>query len=155
GLSENLVEWTAPDTAGRVMLGAGIADRVVFPIEIDGARIDELFRRMVKRKPSDIERPQIEARLFAHDPLGHHFGGAAPARYAICEPGADEGVIELRRLAHDELAVRGKWNRAIYELSHADLLDNRRALECGLRQDLEALEIAFEQLLAEFGRNAM
>src|SRR5438552_19091662 len=96
-------------------------------------------------EPPDIERPQVEARLSADDPLGHHLAGAAASGYAVGEPRADEGIVELGRLAHDELAVRRKRDGAIDKLADSHFLDDRRALDGGLGQHLEALDIAFEQ----------
>ena len=83
------------------------------------------------------------------DPFRHHLAGAAAARDAVGEAGRDEDIVELGRLAHDESPSAEKRDRSVDELADADLLDHRRALERGLGQHLEALEIALEQLLTE------
>src|SRR5215813_15028259 len=111
------------------MLDPWIADGVVLAVEVDGARIDELLGRVVEGEAADIQRPQVEARLSVYDPLGHHLAGPTAAGDAVGEAGADEAIVELRRLAHDELAVRRERDRTVDQLTDAHLLDDRRALE--------------------------
>src|SRR3989337_1958505 len=77
----------------------------------------------------------------ATTPSASLLAGAAAGRDAIEEPGRDIGVVQLRRLAHDEVGVGRIGDRAVDQLAHPDRIDDRRALRGQLGELLETVEI--------------
>src|SRR3546814_3390602 len=70
-------------------------------------------------EPPDVERPEVEAGAAFQNPLGHDGARPAAGGDAVEEAAGDEEVAELRRLAHDEVAVGRIGDRSVDELTHA------------------------------------
>ncbi len=136
------IERAAADAACAFMFEAGIGDLIVMAVELHGARIHEGPRVVMKGEAAHIQRPEIEAGLALHDPFRHHAPGAAASGDAIEESGGDIAVIQFRRFAHDEIAIGGIGDRAIYQLAHAHLLQDRGAFGGQCRQLFEAVEVS-------------
>ena len=60
--------------------------------------------------------------------MRHRFAGAARGGDARGEAAGDEEIVELRREAHDRLAVGGDGDGAVDERLDADLVQDRQAL---------------------------
>ncbi len=98
----------------------------------------------------DVDRGQVHARLALGDPLGQRPARAARGRDAEgVEARGHEEVPQLRRLAQDELAVRGETLRAVVELLDAGLGEHRDPGDPVLHQDREVIPVLLEQLELE------
>src|SRR3546814_2546043 len=73
---------------------------------------------------------------------------------AVEEAAGDEEVAELRRLAHDEVAVGRIGDRSVDELTHAHGVHHRRHLPRVARQRLKAVEVLRQELAGELAGNA-
>ena len=93
-------------------------------------------------------------RLTRHDPFGQCAACSASGgnTYGV-ESGADEEVLELRRLAEDELVVGGKRLGAVVEHLDPGLLQSRNSMQGALHQDREVIPVLLEQLEFERVRN--
>src|SRR5690348_7389369 len=110
------------------MLVPGPVQLVVMAVELDGTRIHEMPRRVMETEPAYIERPEVKAGLPLDDPFRHHSAGAAARGDAVEETGRAVEVLQLRRLAHDEIGIGRIWDRPVDQLTDADGVDDRRAL---------------------------
>ena len=84
------------------------------------------------------------------DPFGQRAPGAAGGRDADrVEAGGDEEVPQLRRLAEDELVVRGEALRAVVEHLDPGLGEHRDPRDRAVHQDREVIPVLVEQLELE------
>ena len=104
---------------------------------------------------ADVHRPQVELRLAAGDPLGHHLADAAGARQPVrAEAGGHEQAAHLG-LAEAELAVGRERLRAVDQPRDAHVLERRHA-HAGVVDDLlEAVPVLLEQAAVEVGRDVV
>ena len=144
-----MVERTAADAPRALVLEAGVVDLIVVAVELDRPRIHEAPRVVVEGEAAHVQRPQIEARRSFDDPFRHHAARPAAGGDAVEEARGDIGVVQLRRLSHDEIGIGGIGDRPVDELAHADLLKDRRAPCRQHRELLETVEIARQQLAGE------
>ncbi len=103
-----------------------------------------------------VHFPQVDRRMTVADPLGHDFADAAGGLQADgVQPGSDETIAELGRLADVIAHVRGKALGSAEKLLHAGLLEGRHALHGILQNGLEVLETAGDFVEAKIVRNAV
>ena len=151
-----VVERRAAEGAGGVQLavrpGHGVmqAERFLDPV-VQPARIV-----VEAGEAADIDRPEIHGRRAIDDPFGQCPAGAAGAGDAHrVEAGADIEILQLRRLAKDEIIVRRKTFRAIVEFPDLGGFELRHADQRILHQRLELVPVVFQQGEFEIVGNAV
>jgi len=97
-------------------------------------------------KAQDVHRPEVKRRLAPHHPVGQHPARAAARGDAEgVEAGADIHVGAFRRLAQNEIAVRGKAFRAVDHLLDPGIGQRRHPGDRLHHMLLEMVEIIVEQ----------
>ena len=106
--------------------------------------------RVEAREAADVDRPQVECRLAADDPLGERLAGAAARGDAHrIEAAADVQVVDAGRGSEDEVVVGREQLGAVVELLDLGLLECRHADHRIVEQDLEGVPVVRQQLELE------
>ena len=146
GSFEAVVERRATERACGAHLAVGPGDGVVQAEDLRDPVVQPLVVAVERREAAYVDAGQVHRRLAVHDPLGQGATGTARARDADrVESRGYEEVPHLRRLAEDELVVRGEALRAVVELADARLLERRDPVDCVLHQRREVLPVLLEQ----------
>ncbi len=104
----------------------------------------------------DVHRPEVLRGLAADDPLGEGLAGTARRGDAEgVEAGAHEEPSHLRRLAQDEVAVRGEGLGPVQQLTDPRLAEGGHPPPGELGEGLEVIEVRLEQLEVEARGNAV
>ena len=98
--------------------------------------------RLKRLHPPDIDIPQIHRRVAAVHPFGqHHAGPACRLDADRVEPGGNEEILQLRRLAKDIAVIRGKALRTVEEGLDAGFGKHRKTFHRLFKDRLEMVEI--------------
>ena len=140
-----------PERSRGLHLPVGPRDFVVQAEHLGDPVVQPAVVAVERREAADVDAGEVAGGCAVDDPLRQR-----PARTARggdahrVESGADEEVVELGRLAEDELVVGGEALRAVVELLDAGHLERGDAQQRVVHQDLEVVPILFQQL--EFER---
>ena len=119
---QRLVQRRALHAAGGLHRPVRVVALVHHPQRLDGTGAAVLGGGLVRLGAGDVEAGDVDLRVAAHDPLGHHPAEAATGEDADrVQPGGHEVVGDLGRLAHDGGEVGGEALRAAEERADAGL----------------------------------
>jgi hypothetical protein len=118
--------------------------------DLSDAVVEPLVVAVEPCEAADVDAGEVAGRLAFDDPLGERTPGAPGGRDAHrVEPRADEEPTHLRRLAEEELVVRGEALGAVVELPDAGLLQGRNPEQCAVHEHREVVPVLLEQLELE------
>src|SRR5271165_2359582 len=150
GLLEQVVRRGSAERPGGVQLAVRPRHGVVQAEDLADPVVQPLVVPVEGGEAADVDRGQVQVRLSRRDPLGQRPPGTARGRDADrVEAGGDEEVPQLRRLAEDELVVRGEALRAVVEHLDPGLGEHRDALYGTVHEDREVVPVLVEQLELE------
>ena len=153
---EPVVQRRAAQRAAACMFLGRPGDGVMLGVHFHGAGADPFDVAVRRAEAADIDGPQIVGRLAAGDPFGQRLAGAAAGRDPEgVEAGADEEADAFRRLAEDEIAVRGEALRPVDQLLDAGRLQRRHAAQRLFHHRLEMVPVLVEQREVEAVGNAV
>ena len=140
-----VVQRALAQAAAGGELAVGPGHLVVQAEDLGGALAQEGAVVGVRPEPADIHGPQVHRRLALGHPLGQVLARAAGAGDAEgVEPGRHEQAAQLRRLAQEEVVVRGEALRAVDELGELGLLQRGNAPAAGPQRLGEPFPVGFE-----------
>jgi hypothetical protein len=149
------VDRRDPQRPPRLALVVGVADVVVGLVGLPDPRVGVGRGAVLGAEAADVHVPEVQARLAAGDPLGHHPADPAGAGEAVgAEAGADEEAADLR-FAEAELVVGGEGLGAVDQLGDGDPLHRRQPPLRVLDDLLEAVPVLFQQAAVEVGRDPL
>src|SRR5882672_12031396 len=103
-------------------------DRVVLAVELERALPHPVDVPVRRTEPADVDRPHVEWRFPADDPLGEHLACAAAGCNAErIEARADKEARDARSRPQDEIAVGRETLGPVDELLDAGGLERRHA----------------------------
>src|SRR5712692_9732784 len=150
GVPQQVVRRRAAERPRRYQLAVRPRQRVVQPEDLADPVAQPAVVPVERGEPPDVDDGQVGARVAVDDPVGQRLARAARRGDADrVETGGDEEVPQLRRLAEDELVVRGEALRPVVQLLHAGRGQDRDPLDRAFHQDGEVLPVLGEQLELE------
>ena len=128
-------------------------------VVVRGVRLERLRAgvpaiAVVSAETAQIHPPDVDRRAPLQNPLGHHLADSAGAGDPVsAEAGGDEEAANVRRLAHDELAVRCERLGAVDQGDDFGSANGRHARNRLLHEIAEPLPVRRQELVGEIGRD--
>ncbi len=119
-------------------------------VRLEGAGTHPIGVAVGSPEATQVHHPQVVGRSAVVHPFGQSLSGATTGGYPEgVETGANEKVLQLRRLAEDEVAVGSEALRPVDELAHPSVGEGRHAPDGEFHRWGEVVPVAVEQLEVE------
>ncbi len=124
------------------------------PERLYGAILQPGIAGRVFSEAADVDLGQVHRRFAACDPVCEQHSRAARVGDAGgIEAGADEVVVQLRRLAQDEVAIGREALRAVDQLTNSGIGQRRYAADSEVHRWREVIEVRIEKLKLKWLRD--
>ena len=155
GVTQARIQRREAGRAPALVLFVRPRHRVVLGVSLHRAGAHPVGLLMRAAEAAEIDGPQVVRRPTGVHPLGQRHAGAASGGDAEgVEPGTDEELRQLGRLAEDEVAVGREALGAIDQLVDTGGGKGRHAADRQFHRWGEVVEVGVKELEVEVGRDA-